>query len=172
MTPDIALVRDILHVTRVPVRIMIRETEAGYEAAEQDLQKMKAAILRLKTLPVEGFVLGLLKGNVLDREGMQLLIDSASPLKITVHKALDQSAAIEADIAWLNTFPNVDTILSSGGAARAADGMQMLLKMKSWFRGEVMAAGKITPDVLPALHAGLNLNWYHGRAIVTVSPEA
>lgn len=172
MTPDIALVRDILHVTRVPVRIMIRETEAGYEAAEQDLQKMKAAILRLKTLPVEGFVLGLLKGNVLDREGMQLLIDSASPLKITVHKALDQSAAIEADIAWLNTFPNIDTILSSGGAARAADGMQMLLKMKSWFRGEVMAAGKITPDVLPALHAGLNLNWYHGRAIVAVSPEA
>jgi copper homeostasis protein CutC len=73
---------------------------------------------------------------------------------------------MEADLDWINLHPKVDTILTSGGASKALEGIEGILKIKSIFHGHVMAAGKITAEVLPALHDQLQLHWYHGRAIV------
>ena len=146
--------------------VMIRATETGYEADDLVLQKMIASIQQFKQIPIEGIVIGLLKNQRVDPKGMMLLIEAAFPLKITLHKAIDLSVDVDADIRWLNRFTQVDTILTSGGAIRAADGVQEILRMKSLFEGQIMAAGKITPDVLPSLHTQLGLQWYHGRAIV------
>ena len=48
----------------------------------------------------------------------------------------------------------------------AIDGVTGILEMKEMFRGNIMAAGKIIPEVLDVLHDQLGLQWYHGRAIL------
>jgi copper homeostasis protein len=166
MTPDTDLVQLILEHVRIPVRIMIRETETGYACDHDILRRMIYSISILKNYPIEGFVLGVTKQQRIDRPAMQILIEHCLPFPITFHKAIDLSEDVVDDIQWLNAFPTVDTLLTSGGAERAIDGVEQIVRMKSLFIGNIMAAGKIVPEMLPALHEKLDLNWYHGRSIV------
>ncbi len=166
MTPEVDLTSSVCIHLQIPVRVMVRANEVGYEADAQVLQKMIDSITILKKLPIDGFVMGVMKNNRIDREAMKKLFAPAYPLPITFHKAIDLSENIKDDLEWLNLFSQVDTILTSGGAAHAVDGIDQINYLKSIFKGNVMAAGKITPDVLPELHNRLGLEWYHGRAIV------
>ncbi|HUR32031.1 MAG TPA: copper homeostasis protein CutC, partial [Saprospiraceae bacterium] len=40
MTPNFELVKSILEKIKIPVRVIIRETETGFDADEEALQKM------------------------------------------------------------------------------------------------------------------------------------
>ena len=166
MTPDVELISSICIHLHIPVRVMVRATETGFEADAQVLQEMMDSIHVLRQLPLDGFVFGVLKDNRIDRPAMQELVKAAYPFPVTFHKAIDLSSDIADDIAWLNLYPQVDTILTSGGAMQAIDGVDQIKYLQSIFKGQVMAAGKITPDVLPELHDKLKLEWYHGRGIV------
>jgi copper homeostasis protein len=166
MTPDMVLVRSLCQQLQIPVRVMIRSTENGFEVNENQLQEMLQSIIELKSLPVEGFVIGVMRHGRVDRQAMMTLIHHAFPFPITFHKAIDQSNDLLGDIEWLNQFPQIDTLLTSGGAVKATEGIGKILSMKSAFNGNIMEAGKITPVDLPVLHKRLHLGWYHGRAIV------
>ncbi len=166
MTPSYHLVSALCDHLKIPVRVMIRARPEGYDANDVILSEMVRSINEFKHLPIEGFVFGLMKNNRIDQEAMKILIHQAIPFPITFHKAIDLSDNIQEDIEWLNQFSSVDTILSSGGAELAIDGIPQIQKMKSWFNGEIMAAGKITPETLSAIDKELQLSWYHGSAIV------
>jgi len=166
MTPGVELTSSVCIHLQIPVRVMVRVTEVGYEADAHVLQQMIDSIHILKKLPIDGFVMGITKNNRIDRAAMKKLFAPAYPLPITFHKALDVSEDISDDIEWLNLFSQVDTILTSGSALHAADGIDQINYLKSIFKGNVMAAGKITSGVLPRLHDALHLEWYHGKSIV------
>jgi copper homeostasis protein len=166
MTPDAQLTKSLCDQLHIPIRVMVRATESGYEADASALQLMIESINTLKQFPLDGFVFGIMKDNRIDRDAMSILLEQSSPFPVTFHKAIDLSAAIADDIAWLNQFPQIDTILTSGGAIKAVDGVTRILELKDMFNGKIMAAGKITPDVLTVLDDQLHLEWYHGRAIV------
>lgn len=166
MTPDINLVADLYSKLSIPIRVMIRETASGFEADEFVLKRMLQSIDELKKIPIDGFVIGVMKNNRVDQEAMKQIFKHCFPLPITFHKALDESNQVFKDVLWLNEFRAIDTILTSGGAINAGDGEEKILAMKSIFNGEIMAGGKIMPDQLGSLHEHLGLNWYHGRGIV------
>lgn len=166
MTPDAELTKSLCDHLHIPVRVMIRTTEEGYEANAFALHHMIESINTLKQLPLDGFVFGVMKDDRIDRDAMIRLLQHAYPFPVTFHKAIDVSADIAADIEWLNQFPQIDTILTSGGEIKAIDGVTGILEMKDMFRGNIMAAGKIKPEVLPGLHEQVGLGWYHGRAII------
>ncbi len=166
MTPDLQLTKSLCDHLHIPIRVMVRATETGYEADTNTVQQMIDAIDTLKQLPLDGFVFGVMKDHRMDRDAMHLLLAHAYPFPVTFHKAIDMSMDIAADIEWLNQFPQIDTILTSGGAIKAIDGVNSILELKSMFKGNIMAAGKITAEVLKALHDQLRLQWYHGRAIL------
>ena len=166
MTPEMSLVSDILDNVKIPVRVMIRETEKGFEADEDVLEKMIQSINKFKLLSIDGFVIGILKNNSADKSAMLRIINTCDPFPVTFHKAIDLSADKWSDIQWLNDYPTIDTILTSGGAAKAIDGVEEILKMKSIFKKEIMAGGKITKDQIKEIHDQLKLSWYHGRSVV------
>ncbi|HQW01320.1 MAG TPA: copper homeostasis protein CutC [Saprospiraceae bacterium] len=166
MTPDAELTKSLSDQLHIPVRVMVRATEAGYEADALALQHMLESIHALKQLPLDGFVFGVMKDDRIDRDAMIRLLQHAYPFPVTFHKAIDISSDIPDDIEWLNQFSQIDTILTSGGAIKAIDGVTGILEMKEMFRGNIMAAGKIIPEVLDVLHDQLGLQWYHGRAIL------
>ena len=166
MTPDLQLTKSLCDHLQIPIRVMVRVTEEGYEADALALQHMIESLDVLKQLPLDGFVFGVMKDDRIDRDAMSTLLQHAYPLPVTFHKAIDLSADIGDDIKWLNQFPQIDTILTSGGAIKAVDGVHSILELKSMFKGNIMAAGKITPEVLDGLHDQLQLQWYHGRSIL------
>jgi copper homeostasis protein len=166
MTPDTPLVATLCKQLQIPVRVMIRSTAEGFEVNENQLQEMVQSIIELKSLPVEGFVVGIMRHGRVDRQAMMTMIHHAFPFPITFHKAIDQSNDLLGDIEWLNQFPQIDTLLTSGGAVSATAGIEKILLMKSVFKAHIMGAGKITPGDLPMLHDRLDLGWYHGRGVV------
>ncbi len=166
MTPDFNLVDQLCHLLIVPIRVMIRNTSEGFEADDATLEAMIKSIEQFKALPIEGFVIGVLKNGVVDRDAMKKIFIHSFPLPITFHKAIDESLSIVEDINWLNEFEEVDTILTSGGAPNAFEGVKNILALKSIFKRTIMAGGKIIPEHLDDLNNKLGLDWYHGRSIV------
>ncbi|HUR32125.1 MAG TPA: copper homeostasis protein CutC [Saprospiraceae bacterium] len=166
MTPDFDLVSLILDKIKIPIRVMIRATAIGFEADQDILQKMISSINQFKELPIDGFVIGIIKNNSVDKNAMELVIQACNPFPITFHKAIDESNDKWNDILWINDHPLIDTILTSGNAEKAMDGVEEILKMKSVFQRDIVAGGKITNDQLVELHDKLKLKWYHGRGIV------
>lgn len=166
MTPDVNLVLELYNQLTIPIRVMIRETEHGFEADDRVIERMLQSIDEFKKIPIDGFVIGVMKNNRVDQEVMKRIVKHAFPLPITFHKALDQSNDVFEDVSWINEIRQIDMILTSGGAINAKDGVEKILMMKSIFNGEIMAGGKILPEQLNSLHRILGLNWYHGRSIV------
>jgi copper homeostasis protein len=165
LTPEFGMVVDMCSRISIPVRLMIRCTADGFAGTPEVIRRMTDEIRRFQALPVEGYVFGVMRGGRIDVENMARLIAAADGRPCTLHKAIDESTDPEADIALLNNLEGLDTILTSGGAQTALDGIDGIRRIRDRFRGEVMAAGRITPEMLPALHAALRLHWYHGRAI-------
>jgi copper homeostasis protein len=172
LTPEFGMVEDICTRTHIPFRLMIRCTADGFAATPEVLRKMTEEIRRFQSLSVEGYVFGVMRDGRIDRESMARLVDAADGRPCTVHKAIDESIDVEADIELLNTLEGLDTVLTSGGAQTALEGIAGIRRIRDRFRGDVMAAGRITPEMLPALHAALRLPWYHGRAITGLEEMA
>ena len=166
MTPAYDLVEKLLGEINIPVRVMIRETEAGFDIDPMVFEKMKSSIEKFKQLQIDGFVIGVLKNGRLDNVMMEKLFVVCNPYSCTVHKAIDSSEQMMEDARWLNGFENVDTILTSGGKRTVMEGMEEILKMKEVFGKDIMAGGKVVKGNVKELHERLGLRWYHGRAIV------
>ncbi|MEP6794778.1 MAG: copper homeostasis protein CutC [Saprospiraceae bacterium] len=166
MTPDLNLVLELYNQLTIPIRVMIRETEDGFEADESVLEKMLQAIDEFKEIPIDGFVIGVMKNNRVDKEAIKRIVKHCFPFPITFHKALDESCELFEDVLWINAFRQIDTILTSGAAIKAGDGAEKILAMKSIFNGDIMGGGKILPHQLKSLDELLGLSWYHGRGIV------
>src|SRR5688572_28173553 len=83
MTPDFNLVSSILDKIKIPVRVMIRETETGFDPDQEILSKMVSSINKFKELPIDGFVIGILKNNSVDKNAMELIVNVCHPLPIT-----------------------------------------------------------------------------------------
>jgi copper homeostasis protein len=118
---------------------------------------------------ISGFVFGASYTNhYLNIDLINAFADHAYPFPITVHKAIDKSPDIMSDVIKLTKIKNVDSILSSGGADCALEGIPNLLKMDALMPKNkyIIAAGSITKDNLQELHNKLQLKAYHGRKIV------
>jgi len=169
MTPEFEMVDELCRQINIPVRILIRSTPIGFEASNETLNDMIDSIEQFKKLPIDGFVIGLLKNSVVDRTGMEKIFEHTFPLPTTFHKAIDESQTIFEDLEWMNHVDAIDTILTSGGAENAFLGIERILQMKSIFKKTIIAGGKILPQHLESLHSKLNLEWYHGRNIVNAN---
>ena len=119
---------------------------------------MRHDIQVARSLGAAGVVIGLLDpARAIDRERTARLIESARPLSITFHKAFDHAAdSIEAlgDLIGLG----VERVLTSGGMAKAVDGLDRLVTLNRRAAGRVviMAGGRITEADIPTLtDAGL-----------------
>lgn len=131
---------------------------------------MFSQLEELKTLQIGGIVFGVLKKDYsLDIEKIKEVAAAALPLPVTLHKCIDLVPDLEAAILELKKIPNLKYILTSGQQATAQKGISTLLRMKKLAapKIKIIAAGKITKGNLESLHEELELEYYHGRRIVS-----
>jgi copper homeostasis protein len=142
----------------VPVHVLIRPRGGNFIYTEAEFEVMRHDIQVARSLGAAGVVIGLLDpAQAIDRERTARLIEAAHPLSITFHKAFDHTAdSIEAldDLIGLG----VERVLTSGGMAKAVDGLDRLVALNRRAAGRViiMAGGRITETDTPTLtNAGL-----------------
>ncbi|MFC4631060.1 copper homeostasis protein CutC [Promicromonospora alba] len=164
MTPSAALIEAVVDAAAVvpssdsspilEVHVLVRPRPGGfvYSAAEIDL------MLRDVTLATDqgadGVVVGALTpSGTVDVRRMRDLVAAAEDAEVTFHRALD---VIGDPIAALDTLAElgVARVLTSGGAARAGEGLDRLAALvehSAELGIEIMAGGGVTAADIPAL---------------------
>jgi len=92
ITPDFSIIQKVKEKLLIPIRIMIRPRGGDFIYSEKEFEMMKMQIMYCKKVNVEGVVFGILKqDNTLDIERIKGLVNIATPMKVVIHKAIDET---------------------------------------------------------------------------------
>ncbi len=169
-TPDVALVKEIRKHTDIRIHALIRPRFGDFCYTEYEMEIMKSQIRALKEAGVEGVVIGVLDeaGN-LDIPKMQELLQEASGLSVTLHRAFDMCRdpfqALEEAIRL-----GINTILTSGQKQSAWEGRELLcqLQEKADGRIDIMAGAGISAATIEKLAPMTKGTSYHMSGKVTL----
>lgn len=145
LTPSAGLIQLVKQQISMPVWTMIRPRGGDFVYDESELAVMQADIEAMKQAGVDGLVLGCLNPNgTVDETLTRQLIQQASPLPVTFHRAFDLTRdPFEALEAIIRT--GAVRILTSGQqptAEAGADLLKALVKQASG-RIEIMAGAGV-----------------------------
>lgn len=146
LTPSLGALQLAVEGLRIPVHVMIRPRRGDFLYTEPEFEAMRRDIKLVKSAGAQGVVFGiLLADGHIDSERTGELVRLARPMSVTFHRAFDMCRDPRAALAELVDL-GVDTLLTSGQAESAADGIPLLAELVE------RAAGNI--DIMPG--AGIN----------------
>lgn len=170
LTPAAELVRKLLRELSIPIKVMIRPRAGNFIYTDEEIGQMAEEIRQFKKMGVPEIVLGMLANNrSINLEQLRFLAETAAPMAITFHKAIDETEDPLAELERMKDLPqNVQYILTSGRRPTAREGCELLQKMVKQFsdRFTIIAAGRVTDENLSELHRLIGAREYHGRKIV------
>jgi copper homeostasis protein len=145
-TPSAGLIQLARQHLTIPLYVMIRPRGGDFLYSATELAVMKADIQLAKALGADGLVFGLLQADgTVDEVQTRQLVDLASPLPVTFHRAFDMTRdPLEALEAVIRT--GAVRILTSGQQQTAEKGLETLRQLTR------AAAGRI------AIMAGAGVN--------------
>lgn len=168
LTPPLDLVRAIIAAVRIPVRVMLRESEPFQIDDAIERQQLCHLAAELAQLPVDGLVCGFLRGDRIDHELLAQVLRHASGMKCTFHRAFEELSDSDTAISELRSYPQVDRILTSGGTGSDEQKMERLKRCAHLAAPEItiLAGGNLTESMALKLRAETDLHEFHvGRVV-------
>jgi copper homeostasis protein len=164
ITPSAALIEAVVNAAAVVpssanapilgVHVLVRPRPGGFVYSSAEIDLMLREIALSVDAGADGVVLGALTASgTVDEARMRDLVDAADVAEVTFHRAID---VIADPVAALDTLAElgVARVLTSGGAARASDGLvrlAALVEHSAELGIEIMAGGGVTTADIPAL---------------------
>lgn len=166
LTPPLALVDAVLARVRIPVRVMVRETESHEVPDPAVRARLVESARALAPRPIGGLVFGALVDGRVD-EPLLAAIAEAGRHAITFHRAFEAIAGKTAALETLRPY-RVDRVLCDGGPG---DWPTRAARLAEWSRRAgpdllMLAGGGVTDEALVALSAEPALREVHvGRLV-------
>lgn len=152
-TPSHGLMRACAESTDLPLMMMIRPHDGGFVYCEDDIKTMLHDIAAAKELGAHGVVFGALTpAREIDVPTTKRLIATARPLSVTFHRAFD--VCIDPMTAMEQLLQmNVDRLLTSGQAATAQQGVDVIRSLVEKADGQIaiLAGAGINPANVVAI---------------------
>ena len=163
LTPSLGLVREVLRYVKIPVRVMLRESEDFNVADQAEQQRLCEVAKQFAALPLDGIVCGFLNGDALDHDLLARVLAAAAPLKVTFHRAFEELSDPLGAIQELKRYPNIDTILSSGGKGTPLEKVACLGRCQLVAPPEInmLAGGGMTDVMIQELRLHTKLTDFH-----------
>src|SRR5205809_3697782 len=121
-TPSAGMISAVKAAVRIPVFVIVRPRGGGFVYTDDEIGVMRLDIEAARMLGANGVVLGALTREArVDRARLQVLVDAASDLPVTFHRAFDLIADQEQALDEL-IRNRVTRVLTSGGAPTAREG--------------------------------------------------
>ncbi|MGA9671161.1 MAG: copper homeostasis protein CutC [Terracidiphilus sp.] len=143
LTADLDLIATVVRKLSLPVHALLRPRGGDFVYSAAEFEQMRRQLRQLKKIGVSGIVSGvLLPDGCVDLTRSRELVDLASPLEFTFHRAFDETPdldeALEAVIAT-----GADWLLTSGGESDLQKGVDAIARIvqKSAGRIGVIAGG-------------------------------
>jgi copper homeostasis protein len=170
ITPSAGMLERTLDaVTRVGVQVLIRPRGGDFRYDADEIAVMRADIRAVRALaaaaPVPvGFVLsGLTPDGRVDRDVLAALLDECGDAPTTFSKAFDEVADPDAALDELAAL-GFARVLTSGGAATAAAGADVLRRLARHDGVTVLAGGGVRSPGVAALVRATGVREVHLRA--------
>jgi copper homeostasis protein len=136
------------------VHVLIRPRGGGFVYDADELATTLGDIRFARECGAAGVVIGALDENArVDLGAAERFVEAAGGLAVTFHRAIDVVAdPLEAVESLAGV--GVTRVLTSGGAARSIDGVDVLADLVGRAHGriEIMAGGGVRVEDIPALH--------------------
>jgi copper homeostasis protein len=163
------------HSFKNPIHVMIRPrggdfvySDAEFQQMKLDIQKVKSMVGNIWNIPIFGVVFGILDAqSQVDVSRNSELVALAWPLSCTFHRAFDETADLDKALEDVIAC-GFNTILTSGGAADAAAGVEVLGRLVKAARERIiiMPGGGVRSSNIELLENKTYAKWYHSSAIV------
>lgn len=171
VTPSYGTIQYAVQNTTIPIYVMIRPRGGDFVYDEHELRIMRQDIATCKELGVPGIAIGILRpDNTIDTEEMTRMVELASPMGVTCHKAFDRTpdafAALESIIA-----AGCERVLTSGLEATAVAGAATLAQLVANAAGRIviMPGGGVRSSNIGAVAADTHAMELHSSALVADS---
>src|SRR5689334_1914172 len=168
LTPPLELVRDVVSSVRIPVRVMLRESESFEVRGESERARLCATARELAATGVDGMVCGFLNKGDIDHKLLARVLDSAPNLRVTFHRAFEQLRDPLAAIRQLKPYRQIDRILTSGTGTTLAQRIAQLGACERAARPEIaiLAGGGMDAATVKAIRRQTPIHEFHiGRGV-------
>ncbi|MCT4478965.1 copper homeostasis protein CutC [Peribacillus frigoritolerans] len=168
LTPSHALIEAIVNSVKIPVNVMVRPHSQSFSYTKNDLEIMKKDIEIIRSLGANGVVLGALnENNEINRPYLEELLTVCEGLEITFHRAIDETNDPVISAEMLAQYPEITTILTSGGNGDLPSRMKTIQQMKR-VSGDIaiLVGSGLNKDNILSIHSELHTGHYHfGTAV-------
>jgi copper homeostasis protein len=167
LTPSLERVREIQTAVRLPLRVMLRESDGYQVASDDEIARLCSAARELAALSVDGIVLGFLRDGKVDIDLTTRILDNAPMLNATFHRAFDETSDPFEALAELRNYRQIDRILTSGGPGDWSEKTEKLARYQEVTGGHpiILVGGGVDASVIKAIRSKTDLAEFHiGRA--------
>jgi copper homeostasis protein len=164
VTPSDALLAATLKALSIPVHVLIRPRGGDFVYSEAELKLMRSQIEHAKAAGAAGIAVGVLRADGrVDVERSSELAALARPMKVTFHRAFDETVNLEEALEDV-ILTGADCLLTSGGSANVLEGAEQIgrLQVQAGERLEVMAGGGLKLSNLSEVVRRSRVTCLHG----------
>ncbi|KAF2028753.1 hypothetical protein EK21DRAFT_113607 [Setomelanomma holmii] len=172
VTPPVSSLLAIRQESSIPINIMIRTRGGNFHYSAAEFERMRLDIALFAPL-ASGFVFGILDahGHV-DVARNSELVDIASPLPCTFHRAIDEVGDLDAGLEKVIAC-GFKSVLLSGGCKSAEEGKDRVKALQEKFgsRVSLVLGGGVRSGNVGELKRGTGVEWLHSAAITVQESE-
>lgn len=169
LTPPLGLVKEIAARLKLPLRVMVRESEPFEVYDEQEIERLCDAARSFAELGVDGLVLGFLQlgGKAINHNLVARVLAAAPNVQATFHRAIEELPDHQSAIIELKRHPQIDRILTSGGGGNWPDKVE---RFAVWQRLaqpelEILVGGGTDAEVIRLLKPAGIREFHVGKAV-------
>lgn len=127
LTPSLALVEQAVRTANIPVRVMVRPHARSFVYDQDDMLTIVRDVELIAAAGAEAIVFGALTPDgKIDERALEQVLKVAGNMKMTFHRAIDESDNLLEAFKTVKQYEPVTDILTSGGADRAPEAVEMM----------------------------------------------
>ena len=165
-TPSAGMVLQCKQLLSIPVFPIIRPRGGDFLYSDEEFQVMKQDIAFCKGAGCEGVVIGMLNADGhIDTARCKELLEIASPMQVTFHRAFDRCNDLEQGLEDIISL-GCQRVLTSGGHVSAADALETLTSLvkQAGDRIAIMAGSGVTEDNITLIAGKTGAKQFHSTA--------
>jgi copper homeostasis protein len=163
ITPSAGLIESVRNNISIEVNVIIRPRSGDFLYSDTEFSVMRRDIERAGEAGADGIVTGILnRDGTVDIERTALLVEYASPMKVTFHRAFDMCRDPKKALEDVISAGSA-RILTSGMARTAIEGAQVIKELVATAgeRIKIMPGGGITEYNIGLLATTTGAKEYH-----------
>lgn len=162
-TPDQWLFQEIRKVSNIRIHALIRPRFGDFCYTDHEFNIIRNDVKMFRELGAEGVVIGILKPDgSLNYEQMEILMEEAKGMSVTLHRAFDVCADPYQTLEQAKAL-GIHTILTSGQKNHSLEGKELLRELHAMSEGKItiMAGGGVNADTIKTLQPYTGIQAFH-----------